>query len=111
MNELPQEIEEIPDFFTDDFSKVKDWLVKEIEYLLHSNMERLMWILYRIDIDERKLKKLLEQDDETPPAEIIANAIITRQIEKYHSRKSSGNTECVIVALGSVVMATTAGGG
>lgn len=93
MNELPKEIEEITDFFTDDFSQIKSWLVKEIEYLLHSNMERLMWILYRIDIDERKLKLLLESDNETPPAEIIADAIIARQIQKYQSRKASGSAE------------------
>lgn len=93
MNELPKEIESIPDYFSDDFSAIKAWLIKEIEYLLHSNMERLMWILYRIDIDERKLKLLLENDNETPPAEIIANAIIKRQIEKYHSRKASRNAE------------------
>ncbi|HEY0261401.1 MAG TPA: hypothetical protein VGB95_00110 [Chitinophagales bacterium] len=93
MNELPKEIEDIPDFFTDDFSAVKTWLVNEIDYLLHHNMERLQWVLYRIDIDERKLKKLLETDEETLPSEIIANAIIARQIQKYHSRKASGSAE------------------
>lgn len=92
MRELPNEIEDIPDYFSDDFSKVRIWLVKEIDYLLHSNMERLQWILYRIDIDERKLKTLLENDTEAPSAEIIADAIIARQIQKYHTRKASGST-------------------
>lgn len=93
MNNLPQEIEDIPDYFSDDFSEVRTWLVKEIEYLLHSNMERLQWVLYRIDIDEHKLKKLLETDEETPPSGIIADAIIARQIQKYHSRQASGEAE------------------
>lgn len=93
MENFPQDIEAVPDFFTDDFSEIRAWLVKEIDYLLHHNMERLQWILYRIDIDEQKLKKMLETDEATLPSEIIADAIIARQIQKYHARKASGSAE------------------
>ena len=46
-----------------------------------------MGILYRIDVNERKLKYLLQENVGEDAAFIIADLIIERQIEKIKSRQ------------------------
>lgn len=81
--------EDILAYTSQDFSEVRGWLVQQIEYLFHHDMEKLKWVLYRIDVNEAKLKQLLIDNSEVPPSEIIADEIIKRQIQKYHSRKAT----------------------
>lgn len=59
------------------------------DLILH-DFNRLILILYRLDISEDKLRKLLKDktpDDSIATAEIICGLIIERQIEKLRSRK------------------------
>lgn len=56
-------------------------LVEAIDYLIEKDFNKLLLILYRIDINEEKLKQALKST-EKPAAEIIAHMIIARQIEK-----------------------------
>ena len=81
--------EDILNYTSSDFSEVRGWLVEQIDYLFHHDMEKLKWVLYRIDVNEAKLKQLLIDNSEVLPAEIIADEIIKRQIQKYHSRKAT----------------------
>ncbi len=81
--------EDILSYASADFSEVRAWLVQQIDYLFHHDMEKLKWVLYRIDVNELKLKQLLIDNPEVQPAEIIADEIIKRQIQKYHSRKAT----------------------
>ena len=69
-------------------SAFRELLIQRIEELAGKDMEKLMWILYRIDVNEKKLHRIL---GETPPenfSAVIADLIIERQIQKINSRRS-----------------------
>ncbi len=69
-------------------------LIRRIEELIQQDFEKLKWILYRIDVSEKKLTEALK-DSEADAAEVIADHIIQRQIEKAESRKkyNTGDTD------------------
>ena len=63
-----------------------------INYLLVEDFNRLVQLLYRVDVSEQKLKSLLQEQPGTDAAVLIADLIIKRQEEKRQSRgKSRGN--------------------
>ena len=68
------------------FYDMRKALQAEINRLVETDFHRLVDILYRIDVNERKLKFLLEENvgEDTPV--IIADLIIERQMEKLRSR-------------------------
>ena len=61
--------------------------VDYIRFLIDKDFEKLVYLLYRIDVSEQKIKQLLENKSTSDAGEIIANAIIERQKEKMVSRK------------------------
>jgi hypothetical protein len=63
-----------------------------INYLITNHFEKLIYLLYRIDVSEAKIKHLLETKTEGNAGELIANAIIERQMEKVASRKKYQQT-------------------
>jgi hypothetical protein len=67
-------------------------LISRIEELIHHDFEKLKWILYRIDISEKKLNEALISS-EADAATVMADLIIQRQFEKVESRKKFGNGE------------------
>lgn len=64
-------------------------LVEFIDDLIRNDFNRLLSILYRVDISEEKLKLKLAQNKETPvpSAKIIAHLLIDREAEKMVSRE------------------------
>lgn len=62
-------------------------LVEAFAYLLDNNINKMMNILYRTDVNEEKLKALLISNADLPSAEVIAEAYISRQKEKVATRK------------------------
>lgn len=74
------------------FRAFRQVLIQRIDELIHHDMEKLKWILYRIDISEKKLTEAL-RNSEADAATIIADMIIQRQIEKAESRKKFGEQE------------------
>ncbi len=68
-------------------------LTAYINHLINTNFEKLVNILYRIDVNENKLKDLLSHCHDENAATIIAKAIIQRQIEKIKFREQFGTTE------------------
>ncbi|MBX2888465.1 MAG: hypothetical protein KF829_07415 [Ferruginibacter sp.] len=62
-------------------------LVEYINHLIIDDFEALINILYRIDINEEKLKDILRQHPDTETANIIADLIINRQIQKLRTRQ------------------------
>jgi hypothetical protein len=62
-------------------------LAIHINKLLQSNFEKLVNLLYRIDVSEKKLKQLLKDHPKEDAGNIIASLIIERQLEKIKSRK------------------------
>ncbi len=67
-----------------------DWhqqFIDYIRFLIDTDFEKLVYLLYRIDVSEQKIKELLDNKSTTDAGEIIVNAIIERQKEKIDSRK------------------------
>lgn len=61
-------------------------LKQEINNLISHNFEKLVSILYRIDVSEKKLRILLQENKTSDAAGIIADLIIERQLEKLRTR-------------------------
>lgn len=57
-------------------------LVAAINELIQHDFNKLLTILYRIDVDEDKLKSALRQQPARDAAEIIAELMIARQAGK-----------------------------
>src|SRR5690349_25081726 len=61
-------------------------LVNAIEMLLQKDFPRLIQILYRLDVDEEKLKTQLKNNSGSDTAEVISDMIMTRQLQKLEMR-------------------------
>jgi hypothetical protein len=59
-----------------------------INQLINNNFSELIRLLYRIDINENRLKHLLKEKAGQDAGEIIARLIIDRQIQKINTRSS-----------------------
>jgi hypothetical protein len=62
-------------------------LAARINTLIVDDFNRLVQLLYRIDVDEEKLKKLLRENSTTDAGLLIAGLIIRRQWEKIETRR------------------------
>jgi len=62
-------------------------LVAQINTLIKDDFEKLVQLLYRIDVSEQKLKMLLQNNPNEDAAKLIASLIIERQIQKIELRK------------------------
>ena len=58
-----------------------------INDLIQNNFEQLIQLLYRIDVNEKKLKQLLADHPQTDAAALISQLIIERQLQKIQTRK------------------------
>lgn len=64
-------------------------LAEYINHLIQKDFQKLVQLLYRIDVNETKLKQLLKDNPDKDAAPIISNLIIERQIQKIKSRQQS----------------------
>lgn len=62
-------------------------LAASINHLIDTDFTRLVNTLYRLDINEHKLKQVLEQNAGINAGELIAALVIERQLEKQKSRE------------------------
>lgn len=69
------------------FDELKKVLSGIINYLITNDFSRLISVLYRLDISEKKLQQLLKKSINISAGEIIAEMIIERQVEKIKTRK------------------------
>jgi hypothetical protein len=69
--------------------QVRAILTGRVDDLINTNFSGLVNLLYKIDIDETKLKKLLAENEDAPA--IIAELIIERQLQKINSRTRFSN--------------------
>jgi len=65
-------------------------LADHVNYLITHDLNKLMRILYRVDVSEKTLKTNL-QDEEKDPATIIADMILERQLQKIQTKKQTGS--------------------
>lgn len=74
---------------------LKDGLSAYLNHLIITDFERLVRILYRIDVNENKLKYLLRENKGEGSGDLIADLIIERQLQKIKTRedfKASGES-------------------
>jgi len=65
----------------------KEELAAYVNQLINKDFEKLVFLLYRIDVKESTIKQLLALPSSQNSGEIIADAIIERQLEKVISRQ------------------------
>ncbi len=66
-----------------------EFLTEKINYLIVNDFNKLIYILYRADINETKLNKLLAENKKADAGKIIAALFIQRQLQKIKSREES----------------------
>jgi hypothetical protein len=69
------------------FEELRRQLQVAVTQMIETDFQKLVNLLYRIDVNERKLKYLLQENVGSDTAVIIADLIIERQMEKIASRK------------------------
>jgi hypothetical protein len=69
---------------------IRDQLVQLVNHLLVHDFNTLVLLLYRIDVDEQKLKILLEKNPGVDAAILITDLLIKRQEEKIKTRQANG---------------------
>jgi hypothetical protein len=59
-----------------------------INHLILHDFDRLVQILYQVDVEEKKLKELLGAEPQKDAATLITDLIIQRQQQKQEARKT-----------------------
>lgn len=81
-NELPVEIAT-----NISYEEIHEKLSAYINNLIKNDFDKLITYLYRIDVNEHKLKSLLQQNQNEDAGNIIATLIIERQQQKIKTRQ------------------------
>ena len=90
VNELIQLInKQIDTDISEDVSMqtLREMVIRYINDLILHDFQKLVTLLYKVDVNENKLKKILKKEAEKDAAEIIAHMIIEREIQKLETRK------------------------
>ncbi len=69
---------------TDDFYQR---LADHINILISQHFDQLIYLLYRVDVSEEKLTRLLQENPLEDAGKMIASLLIARQVEKIRSRQ------------------------
>ena len=64
-------------------------LTERINFLIVNDFNKLIYILYRADINENRLNKLLAENKKEDAGKIIAALFIQRHLEKIKSRREN----------------------
>lgn len=67
--------------------QLRQLMINSFAYLIEEDFSKLLQILYRADVDQYKLKELLESNGNQSSAEVIADAYIARQKAKIETWK------------------------
>lgn len=78
------QLEELPPVL--DEQELLQFLTDLVEHLLEQNLERLFWVLYRLDVDEEKVHAALSLKAKEPAAPTLARLILAREKQKAQSR-------------------------
>lgn len=69
------------------YEELKNYLTKEIRNLIDKKYDVLISILYRIDIDSRKIEELFSSENKENIPSGLAELIIERQLQKLKFRR------------------------
>ena len=67
--------------------QIKERLTEYINDLIDHDFNKLVNLLYKIDVSESRLKRLLDETSGNNAGDIIAELIIERQVQKIKSRE------------------------
>lgn len=67
--------------------KLRRWLEKRIGYMLDHETDLLLSTLYRLDIDEQKIKKVLHSGTGAPIAQGLAELVLARQRQRHQTKQ------------------------
>lgn len=67
--------------------QIETLLAEHLVYMLHYEMEKLLQALYRIDVDEKKVKDVFAQNNPKVIAPALAALIMDRELQKAQSRR------------------------
>ncbi|MEO7923258.1 MAG: hypothetical protein ABIR30_06225 [Chitinophagaceae bacterium] len=65
----------------------REFVAAKINELIQSDFQQLVTLLYRVDVSEVKLKKMLRDNPGTDAGLIITDMLVERQAEKIRSRQ------------------------
>ncbi len=80
------EITEVASPPTSEYEDLVQWLTPYITRLLDHHFEKLLQLLYRVDVSENLFKEAIGQSNSDHIASSIARLIIDRQIQKMQIR-------------------------
>ena len=87
------------------FDLLKEQLSSHINFLIQSDLQKLVSILYRVDVNESKLKHLLKENSGFDAANIITDLIIERQLQKIKSQGYGKFANFMIPAYAASILA------
>lgn len=73
-----------PNFLHNNYKNMAIEIQKKVKFLLENNIHKLYRLLYRIDIDEKTIKKQLAKNQTLFPEVVISQLIIHREIQKVY---------------------------
>ena len=93
---LPDKIVDITNSLQlNSIDEIREKLLLLINELINKDFHALIQLLYRIDVNEKKIRFYLNEKPNEDAAGVLADLIIERQLQKIESRKkfSSGNNK------------------
>lgn len=69
------------------YQQLRDSLATQINELINEDFEKLVFLLYRIDVDEARMRTLLAEHGHGNSAELLADLVLERQMQKIKSRR------------------------
>lgn len=69
------------------FEQIHRILTIRIHELLEKNVEKLVFILYRIDVGQKRTDEIFNNPSKEEIASLLATAVIERQLEKVKTRR------------------------
>ena len=67
---------------------IREQIIALVNTLINEDFYSLLQLLYQIDVSENKIRFCLQNDTDKLSADIIADLIIERQLQKIKSRKA-----------------------
>ncbi|MDQ2721274.1 MAG: hypothetical protein M3Z26_16125 [Bacteroidota bacterium] len=68
-------------------NNIREQLIFLVNELINKDFDSLLQLLYRIDVNENKIRVFLKENIDQNSASIIADLIIDRQLQKIETRK------------------------
>ncbi|MCF8238759.1 MAG: hypothetical protein K9I85_11420 [Saprospiraceae bacterium] len=70
-----------------DEAEVLEMLTKQIAWMLETKTEFLFSLLYRLDVDERLVRRAMDPSEETPAAAGLARLVFDRQMARMQTKR------------------------